>query len=81
MPEGHLSLDDRWANVKGRSERSRSRVVQMADMRVEAARDSAERPYLVLPKAHESVAPTHWAFGQLVLPRYFAGRSGRLPCK
>jgi hypothetical protein len=51
--------------VKDRSERSRSRVVQTADIRVEAARDSVERPNLVLPKAHEPVAPTHWAFGQL----------------
>ena len=63
--ERYLSLDDLRANVKGRSERSRSRVVQTADIRVEAARDSAERLHLVLPKAHEPVAPTHWAFGQL----------------
>ncbi len=63
--ERYLSLDDLWANVKGRSERSRSRVVQTADIRVEAARDSAERLHLVLPKAHEPVAPTHWALGQL----------------
>mgnify|MGYP007011839788 CR=1 FL=1 len=40
--ERYLSLDDLWANVKGRSERSRSRVVQTADIRVEAARDSAD---------------------------------------
>lgn len=63
--ERYLSLDDLWANVKGRSERSRSRVVQTADIRVEAARDNPERLHLMLPKAHESVAPTHWAFGQL----------------
>ena len=49
--ERYLSLDDLWANVKGRSERSRSRVVQTADIRVEAARDSAERLHLILPKA------------------------------
>ena len=63
--ERYLSLDDLWASVKGRSERSRSRVVQTADIRVEAARDNPERLHLVLPKAHEPVAPTHWAFGQL----------------
>ena len=63
--ERYLSLDDLWASVKGRSERSRSRVVQTADIRVEAARDCAERLHLVLPKAQEPVAPTHWAFGQL----------------
>ena len=63
--ERYLSLDDLWASVKGRSERSRSRVVQTADIRVEAARDNPERLHLMLPKAHEPVAPTHWAFGQL----------------
>ena len=31
--ERYLSLDDLWASVKGRSERSRSRVVQTADIR------------------------------------------------
>ncbi len=41
--ERYLSLDDLWASVKGRSERSRSRVVQTADIRVEATRDSAEQ--------------------------------------
>jgi hypothetical protein len=63
--ERYLSLDDLWANVKGRSERSRSRVVQTADIRVEAARDNPERLHLMLPKAQEPVVPTHWAFGQL----------------
>ena len=63
--ERYLSLDDLWASVKGRSERSRSRVVQTADIRVEAARDNPERLHLMLPKAQEPVAPTHWAFGQL----------------
>jgi len=63
--ERYLSLDDLWASVKGRSERSRSRVVQTADIRVEAARDNPERLHLMLPKAREPVAPTHWAFGQL----------------
>jgi uncharacterized protein YodC (DUF2158 family) len=63
--ERYLSLDDLWASVKGRSERSRSRVVQTADIRVEAARDNPERLHLMLPKAEVPVAPTHWAFGQL----------------
>ena len=31
--ERYLSLDDLWGSVKGRSERSRSRVVQAADIR------------------------------------------------
>jgi hypothetical protein len=62
--ERYLSLDDLWANVKGRSERSRSRVVQTADIRVEAARDNPERLHLMLLKAQEPVAPTYLAFGQ-----------------
>ena len=77
--ERYLSLDDLWASVKGRSEHSRSRVVQTADIRVEAARDSAERLHLILPKAHEPVAPTHWAFGQLasiVAPMLWAWELG-----
>ena len=52
----YLSLDDFWANVKGRSERSRSCVVQTADIRVEAARDNPERLHLMLPK-HTDVCP------------------------
>src|SRR3990167_6462284 len=71
--ERYLSLDDLCANVKGRSERSRSRVVQTADIRVEAARENPERLHLMLPKAQEPVAPTHWAFGQ------HRRRSGLLP--
>lgn len=62
--ERYLSLEDLWVSVKGRSERSRSRVLETAEIQVEASRDSADRLHLVLPKAKEPVAPTHWAFGQ-----------------
>src|SRR3989338_4197208 len=37
--ERYLSLDDLWASVKGRSERTRSRVVQTADIRIVAGGD------------------------------------------
>ena len=57
--ERYLSLDALFASVKARSERSRSRVVETAAIRVEASRDSAERLHLVLPRAKEPVAPTH----------------------
>ncbi len=40
-------------------------VPHLEHIRVEAARDYPERLHLMLPKAHEPVAPTHWAFGQL----------------
>jgi hypothetical protein len=42
--ERYLSLDDLWANVKERYERSW--VVQSADTQVEAARDNPERRLL-----------------------------------
>ncbi|VDC33823.1 DUF932 domain-containing protein [Pseudogemmobacter humi] len=63
--ERYLSLDDLWASVKGRSERSRTRIVETARIHVEASRDNAERMQLILPGADAPVAPTHWAFGQL----------------
>tara|TARA_R110002012_G_scaffold15446_2_gene61547 strand:- start:8763 stop:8951 length:189 start_codon:yes stop_codon:yes gene_type:complete len=37
--EQYLSLDDLAANVQGRYARSRSRVLQTGDIRVEAVRD------------------------------------------
>lgn len=53
--------------MKGRPQCSRSRFVETAQNRVEASRDCAERMQLILPKAQEPVAPTHWAFGQLAI--------------
>lgn len=63
--ERFLSLDDLWASVKGRSERSRTRIVDSAAIRVEARREDGERLHLALPGAGDVAAPTHWAFGQL----------------
>ena len=63
--ERYLSLDDLWASVKGRSERSTTRIVETARIHVEASRDNPERLDLILPKTPAPVAPTHWAFGQL----------------
>lgn len=63
--ERYLSLDDLFASVKGRAERSRTRTVESAAIRVEAHRDDPERLALVLPDAVAPVAPTHWSFGQL----------------
>ncbi|HQU67393.1 MAG TPA: DUF932 domain-containing protein [Albidovulum sp.] len=63
--ERFLSLDNLWASVKSRSERSRTRIVETARIHVEASRDNAERMQLVLPNADAPLAPTHWAFGQL----------------
>ena len=63
--ERYLSLSELMASVKGRAERSRTRTVESAAVRVEADRDNAERLALVLPGSEQPVAPTHWSFGQL----------------
>ena len=63
--EKYLSLADLYASVKGRAERSRTRTVESAAIRVEAHRDDPEKLALVLPDADVPVAPTHWSFGQL----------------
>ncbi|MGA0534086.1 DUF932 domain-containing protein [Hansschlegelia sp. KR7-227] len=60
-----LSLTKLFASVKGRAERSRTRTVESAAMRVEASRDDAERLSLVLPGLGQPITPTHWSFGQL----------------
>ena len=63
--ERFLSLGDLASAVRGRSERSRTRVVETALIHVEANRNDPERLALILPGAEASVTPTHWSFGQL----------------
>ncbi len=63
--ERYLSLSELFASVQGRAERSRTRVVESAEIHVEASRDDPERLSLILPRAEATVAPTHWSFGQL----------------
>jgi len=63
--ERYLSLSELYSSVRGRTERSRTRTVESAAIRVEASRDDAERLTLMLPGAETPVAPTHWSFGQL----------------
>lgn len=63
--ERFLSLSDLYASVKTRTERSRTRSLASADIRVEAHRDAPERLSLLLPGGERPVAPTHWSFGQL----------------
>ena len=63
--ERFLSLDDLFASVKGRAERSRTHQVESAAIRVDANRDDPEKLGLVLPGADGPIAPTHWSFGQL----------------
>jgi hypothetical protein len=63
--ERYLSLSNLFAAVRARTERSRTRTIESASIRVEASRDDAERLMLGLPGSDRSVATTHWSFGQL----------------
>jgi len=63
--EKYLSLSDLYASVQGRTERSRTRTVESAAIRVEANREDAERLTLRLPGSDTALSPTHWSFGQL----------------
>ncbi|MFG1204579.1 DUF932 domain-containing protein [Xanthobacter aminoxidans] len=63
--ERYLSLSDLFAAVYGRTERSRTRTVESAAIRVEASREAPDRLMLALPGTEAPVAPTHWSFGQL----------------
>ena len=63
--ERYLSLSDLFSAVRGRTERSKTRTVESAAIRVEAGRDDAERLRLILPGSDAPIAPTHWTFGQL----------------
>ena len=63
--ERYLSLNELASSVRGRSERSRTRVVETALIHVVASRNDPERLALMLPGAAAPVAPTHWSFGQL----------------
>lgn len=75
--ERYLSLDALMASVRQRSERSHTRILESAAVRVEARRaqvaeggsahesDDAEGLSLHLPGEDRPVAPTHWSFGQL----------------
>ena len=54
-----------FRSVRGRAERSRTRTVETAAIRLEANPDDAERLALVLPGEEVPLVPTHWSFGQL----------------
>jgi len=63
--ERYLSLSELYGAVRSRSDRSRTRIVESAAIRVEASREMPDRLTLALPGAEAPVAPTHWSFGQL----------------
>ena len=63
--ERYLSLTDLYDAVRRRADRAQARTVESRAVKVEAARDNAERLALLVPGRDEAVAPTHWSFGQL----------------
>ena len=63
--ERYLSLTDLHDAVRCRADRAQARTVESRSVRVEAARDNAERLALLVPGRDEPIAPTHWSFGQL----------------
>ena len=63
--ERFLSLEELMASVRSRAERSATRTVDSAAVRVEASREDPERLALMLPGTDAPVVPTHWSFGQL----------------
>jgi hypothetical protein len=63
--ERYLSLTDLHDAVRRRADRAHARTVESRSVRVEAARDNAERLALLVPGRDEPIAPTHWSFGQL----------------
>jgi hypothetical protein len=63
--ERYLSLTDLYDAVRRRADRAQARTVESRSVRVEAARDNAERLALLVPGRDEPVTPTHWSFGQL----------------
>lgn len=63
--ERFLSLTDLYESVRRRAEHAQTRIMESRAVRVEASRDNAERLALMVPGRDETVAPTHWSFGQL----------------
>lgn len=63
--ERYLSLTGLYDSVRRRADRAQARTVESRSVKVEAARDNAERLALLVPGRDEPVAPTHWSFGQL----------------
>src|SRR6266705_160860 len=63
--ERYLSLTDLYDAVRRRADRAQARTVESRAVKVEAARDNAERLALLVPGRDEPVASTHWSFGQL----------------
>lgn len=62
--ERFLSLNDLFEKVKGRADRSHSKVIDVSDIRINAKMDDPDKLTMHLDSDVE-VAPNHWSFGQL----------------
>ncbi|MEI2420193.1 hypothetical protein V6O07_07955, partial [Arthrospira platensis SPKY2] len=58
------NLDDLYASVRRRADRSWIEVVEAKDIRVAASRDDTDTLELALPSG-QLAKPTHWSFGQV----------------
>jgi hypothetical protein len=63
--ERYLSLSKLLGAVRGRSDRSRTRTVESAAIRVEASRDDSERLALMLPGSDAALEPRREVLGGL----------------
>ncbi|EJB02294.1 hypothetical protein Rleg9DRAFT_7328 [Rhizobium leguminosarum bv. trifolii WSM597] len=63
--ERFLSLTELYDTVRSQADRAHARTIESAAIRVEATRDNAERLELLVPGQRQSIAPTHWSYGQL----------------
>lgn len=63
--ERFLSLSEIYRSVRARTDRSRTRTIESASIRVEADRNDSESLRLIIPGSDAPAAPTHWSFGQL----------------
>ena len=63
--ERYLSLSSLYDAVRGRADAATARTVETRSLRVIGDRGSSEALTLAVPGRDESVAPTHWSYGQL----------------
>lgn len=63
--ERYLNLDDLYGAVHARKASATAQVIETRTLRVEADCDEPERLALRIGDDAETMAPTHWSFGQL----------------
>ncbi|MDT4866074.1 hypothetical protein FQZ97_1009100 [compost metagenome] len=79
--ERYLSLCGLHRATSARTENASVRTVESSEIRVDAARDNAERLSLIVPGNRNPIAPTHWSYGQLCnlnVAYYFSHKTLRI---